>query len=54
VNPPMSVVVQPDYEMGVRAGRILIERIRHPGVRAEHQRVELSTTLRVRRSSTRV
>ena len=54
VNPPMSVVVQPDYEMGVRAGRILVERLGEPGVPPQPQRINLSTSLVVRRSSTRL
>jgi len=50
--PPMTVIEQPAYEIGARAARILIDRIRN-GSEFEVLHVELPTRLIVRRSSLR-
>jgi LacI family transcriptional regulator len=53
VSPPMSVVAQPDYEMGTRAAALLLEQFQKPGAQSKHRVVRLSTSLVVRRSSLR-
>lgn len=53
MTPPMTVVEQPAYEVGARAARMLVDRIR--GEAPEHARhVVLPTRLVVRESSLRV
>ncbi|HEU5485643.1 MAG TPA: LacI family DNA-binding transcriptional regulator [Microlunatus sp.] len=52
VDPPLSVIAQPAYEMGVAAARLLIDRIRHGG-QDEPQTMIMSTTMIVRGSSRR-
>lgn len=54
VNPPMSVVAQPDYDIGVRAGRLLLDRVQQPGASGTRRSIRLSTRLVVRASSRRV
>lgn len=52
IDPPMSVVAQPAYDMGVQSAELLMERIR--GVAPlENRHLTLSTTLIVRESSRR-
>jgi LacI family transcriptional regulator len=53
VNPPMSAVAQPAYDIGAQAARLLMERVRGDAPdQARH--VVLSTTLVVRESSRRL
>lgn len=52
VEPPLSVIAQPAYEMGVAAARLLVERIRN-GPHDEPQTMIMSTTMIVRGSSRR-
>jgi LacI family transcriptional regulator len=52
VNPPMSVVAQPAYELGVRAGELLLDRIAKKAP-PEPRTELLSTSLIVRDSSRR-
>ena len=49
LQPPLTVVAQPAFEVGVTAGRLLIERLKEPGLAARH--VELPARLIVRASS---
>lgn len=49
LQPPLTVVAQPAFEVGVTAGRLLLERLDKPGAPA--RRVELATRLIVRASS---
>ncbi len=53
VDPPMSVVAQPVYEIGARAGRLLLDRLREGGVPARARTIRLDTSLIVRASSQR-
>ncbi|MET9021008.1 LacI family DNA-binding transcriptional regulator [Actinopolymorpha sp. NPDC004070] len=53
VEPPLSVVAQPAYEMGVAAARLLSERIREGFDERGPRTVTMSTTLIVRGSSRR-
>ena len=53
VNPPMSVVAQPTYEIGVRAGELLLERIKNPTAGEKARTIRLETQLIVRASSRR-
>lgn len=48
VDPPLTVVAQPTYDLGVSAARILLDRLREP--HRPIRRVSLQTTLIVRRS----
>jgi LacI family transcriptional regulator len=48
VDPPLTVVAQPTYDLGVSAARVLLERIREP--HRPVRRVALQTTLVIRRS----
>lgn len=53
VNPPMSVVAQPAYDIGAQAAQLLTERIR--GVApTQSRKIVLSTTLIIRDSSRRL
>ena len=52
VSPPLSVVVQPTYDIGVRAGELLLERV-HRITTAAPRTIVLSTELIVRGSSLR-
>jgi LacI family transcriptional regulator len=52
VDPPLSVIAQPAYEMGTEAARLLVKRIRRQGP-VEPQTLVMSTTLIVRGSSQR-
>ncbi len=52
VEPAMSVIAQPAYEIGTRAARLLVQRIRNEAPE-ERQNVVLDTTLIVRGSSRR-
>lgn len=52
VEPPLSVVAQPAYEMGVEAARLLVKRIRRQGP-LDSQTLMMSTTLIVRESCRR-
>ncbi len=52
VEPPLSVIAQPAYEMGVAAGRLLVNRLRHRAPE-EPQTLIMSTTMIVRGSSLR-
>ncbi|MCW2802594.1 MAG: LacI family transcriptional regulator [Propionibacteriaceae bacterium] len=52
VEPALSVIAQPAYEMGTEAARLLVKRIRGQGP-AEPQTLVMSTTLIVRGSSRR-
>lgn len=52
VEPPMSVVAQPAYQIGVEAARLLVRRIRDEGL-TEPQTLIMSTTLIVRGSCSR-
>jgi LacI family transcriptional regulator len=51
VEPPLTVVAQPVYEIGRRAGELLLQRIESP--RRAAQRVVLPTEMHVRESSVR-
>jgi LacI family transcriptional regulator len=53
VEPPLSVIAQPGYEMGAEAARLLITRIRREGP-DEPQTMIMSTTLIVRGSCQRI
>ena len=53
VEPPLSVVAQPAYEIGVAAARLLSERIREGADETGPRTVTMSTTLIVRGSSRR-
>jgi len=53
VDPPMSVVVQPAYDIGSRAGELLLERIRRRDGRRRAETVVLETSLTIRASSQR-
>lgn len=53
VNPPMSVVAQPAYDIGVRAGELLLGRLRGEVTAAKPSVVILSTSLIIRASSRR-
>jgi LacI family transcriptional regulator len=53
VEPPLSVIAQPGYEMGAEAARLLISRIRKEGPE-ELQTMIMSTTLIVRGSCRRI
>jgi LacI family transcriptional regulator len=53
VNPPMSVVAQPAYEIGARAGALLLDRIEHASISAGPMSIRLDTSLIVRASSQR-
>jgi LacI family transcriptional regulator len=53
VDPPLSVVAQPAYEIGAEAARLLARRIRQPSAGGPETMV-LSTTLIIRGSSRRV
>jgi DNA-binding LacI/PurR family transcriptional regulator len=48
LQPPLTAVAQPTYEMGATAARLLLERVREPD--RPLQRVRLQTTLTVRES----
>ena len=48
IDPPLTVVAQPTYDLGLSAARILLDRIREP--HRPVRRVALQTTLVVRRS----
>jgi len=52
VNPPMSVVAQPAYEIGAEAGELLLRRIQHTST-ADDRKLTLRTELIVRGSSLR-
>ncbi|SDT05882.1 LacI family DNA-binding transcriptional regulator [Microlunatus soli] len=52
VDPPLSVIAQPAYEMGAEAARLLARRVRSEGP-AEPQTMIMSTTLIVRGSCRR-
>ena len=52
VEPPLSVIAQPAYEMGVAAAKLLVDRIRN-GAHDEPQTLIMSTTMIVRGSSRR-
>ena len=53
VNPPMSVVAQPAYDIGARAGQLLLDRIRGTATGDRPNIVTLSTNLIIRSSSRR-
>jgi LacI family transcriptional regulator len=53
VNPPMSVVAQPAYEIGARAGALLLDRIKYASTSAGPMSIRLDTSLIVRASSQR-
>lgn len=53
VNPPMSVVAQPAYEIGTRAGELLLARLEPATTTRRRQIVRLRTRLIVRASSLR-
>jgi LacI family transcriptional regulator len=53
VNPPMSVVAQPTYDIGARAGELLLQRISGELGSTEPRTLVLSTELIVRSSSRR-
>lgn len=53
VDPPMSVVAQPAYDIGSRAGQLLLERVGARGGRRPAQTVVLETSLVIRASSKR-
>jgi DNA-binding LacI/PurR family transcriptional regulator len=48
VDPPLTAVAQPTYDLGVSAARVLLDRIREP--HRPVRRIALQTTLVVRRS----
>lgn len=54
VNPPMSVVAQPTYDIGANAAELLLQRINGELVDTEPRRLVLSTELIVRASSQRM
>lgn len=49
VDPPLTVCVQPTYELGARAAELLLRRVENPG--APVQEVVLPATLVIRRST---
>jgi LacI family transcriptional regulator len=49
-NPPLTTIAQPNYDMGVRAASLLLERLHDPG--RPSQRIVLDVELRIRRSTT--
>jgi LacI family transcriptional regulator len=51
-DPPLSVVAQPAYDMGVQSAQLLLERIRGTGPRGSRH-FRLSTTVIIRESSRR-
>ena len=53
VHPPMSVVAQPAYEMGERAGQLLLARLDPGAAQRRRQTIRLPTRLVVRASSCR-
>lgn len=53
VNPPMSVVAQPAYEIGTRAAELLLDRIRDKAPSSSPHTIRLSSTLVLRDSSRR-
>ncbi len=53
VNPPMSVVAQPAYEIGARAAELLLDRIGAKAPRSSPLTIMLSSTLVLRDSSRR-
>jgi LacI family transcriptional regulator len=53
VNPPMSVVAQPAYDIGARAGQLLLDRLRGTVTNPSPKVVTLSTNLVIRASSLR-
>lgn len=53
VNPPMSVVMQPTYDIGVQAGELLLQRLKRGLPMTDARTVTLSTALIVRASSRR-
>jgi LacI family transcriptional regulator len=48
-NPPLTTIAQPNYDMGVKAASMLLERLLDPGMPA--RRVVLDIELRIRRST---
>lgn len=52
INPPISVVAQPAYDIGVQAAQLLVQRIANAGPQAPRE-VNLATSLVVRESSQR-
>lgn len=53
INPPMTVVAQPAYDVGAQAAELLMDRIR-TGETAERRHIFLSATLIIRESSRRL
>jgi LacI family transcriptional regulator len=53
VNPPMSVVAQPAYDIGTRAAELLLDRIRDKAPGSSPLTIRLSSTLVLRDSSRR-
>ncbi|NUO92352.1 MAG: LacI family DNA-binding transcriptional regulator [Dermatophilaceae bacterium] len=53
VDPPLSVVAQPAYDMGCRAGELLLERVRARGAVRPAETIVLETSLVPRASSRR-
>jgi LacI family transcriptional regulator len=54
LNPPLTSVVQPAYEIGYRGVELLLERIRlskHPGRKKVFRKLRLNTELRIRSST---
>lgn len=46
LRPPLTVVAQPDYEIGVLAARLMLDRIREPGSSFKHITLEARLVLR--------
>ena len=52
VDPPLTSVIQPGFEMGIKATQLLLDKINGKGC-DEAQTVKLDTSLRIRKSSKR-
>ncbi|MHB8065306.1 MAG: LacI family DNA-binding transcriptional regulator [Ruminiclostridium sp.] len=50
INPPLSVVVQPSYELGQKAAEVLLSRINHPVKRTKFKEYRIPTSVVIRES----
>jgi len=51
IDPPLTTVDQPSFEMGKKAAEILIDLIENPGRQSEPETVVLNTNLIIRGST---